>query len=198
MSKIRFFYVGTFIFFFFTFFLIAPIIYSAQVTITWDANTEPDLAGYNIYYGTASRTYQTNVDVGNNTTVTIPNLQDDVIYYFAVTAYNRSGEESEYSNEATYIPNFLPDVCGYSINPTVLSFSSLGGVGSVQINTPTGCFWTATSNAGWVLISSNAKDSGNGIVHFSVAPNESRFTRTGILTIAEQSLKITQTGKRWR
>jgi hypothetical protein len=34
-----------------------------QVTLAWDANTEPDLAGYKVHYGTASGSYTTSVDV---------------------------------------------------------------------------------------------------------------------------------------
>ena len=35
-----------------------------QVTLTWDANTESDLAGYKVHYGTDSRAYTTTLDVG--------------------------------------------------------------------------------------------------------------------------------------
>ena len=34
-----------------------------QVTLAGDANTEPDLAGYKVHYGTASGSYTTSVDV---------------------------------------------------------------------------------------------------------------------------------------
>ena len=34
-----------------------------QVTLAWDANTESDLAGYKVHYGTASGSYTTSVDV---------------------------------------------------------------------------------------------------------------------------------------
>ena len=78
-----------------------PDIHSAQVTLDWDANTDP-VAGYKIYYGSASRSYQVVIDAGNNTTLTISNLQDDSTYYFAATAYNTSGIESVYSNEVRY------------------------------------------------------------------------------------------------
>ncbi len=40
---------------------------AAQVTLAWDANTDPAVAGYKLYYGKASRTYGTPVDVGKVT-----------------------------------------------------------------------------------------------------------------------------------
>jgi len=47
--------------------------YTGEVTLTWDANTETDLAGYKVFSGTASGTYDTNnpIDVGNWTSCTM-------------------------------------------------------------------------------------------------------------------------------
>jgi len=74
--------------------------YAAQVTLAWDENTEPDIAGYKIYYGTASRMYNWFLDVGNVTRYTITDIPDGGTLYFAATAYNVSGIESGYSSEA--------------------------------------------------------------------------------------------------
>ena len=73
---------------------------AADVTLAWDANTESALAGYKLYYGTSSRTYGTPITVGNVTTYTVTGLGTGT-YYFAVTAYDTSGVETTYSNEAT-------------------------------------------------------------------------------------------------
>jgi hypothetical protein len=40
---------------------------AGQATLRWDANTEPELAGYKLYYGTAPGAYGTPVSVGNVT-----------------------------------------------------------------------------------------------------------------------------------
>jgi len=71
---------------------------AADVTLAWDANTESNLAGYKVYYGTASRVYGTPITIGTQTTYTVTGLTPGT-YYFAVTAYNTSGLESGYSNE---------------------------------------------------------------------------------------------------
>jgi len=47
------------------------LVSAAQVTLAWDANTEPDLAGYMIYYGFATGVYDYVVDVGDQTTFTL-------------------------------------------------------------------------------------------------------------------------------
>jgi len=74
----------------------------AEVSLEWDTNTEPDLDGYKLYYGSASRSYGYIIDVGNQTSFTIVDLVEGETYYFAVTAYNTSGYESTYSNEVIY------------------------------------------------------------------------------------------------
>ena len=83
-------------------FLFTSQVYSAQVTLAWDPNTEPDLAGYKIYYGFSSGNYKVTVDVGNQTNCTISTLQEGQTYYFAATAYDDYGNESEFSNEVPY------------------------------------------------------------------------------------------------
>jgi len=50
------------------------------------------------------RSYMYYVDIGNETSYHIDDLAGGLTYYFAVTAYDKSGNESEYSNEvARYI-----------------------------------------------------------------------------------------------
>ena|SRR3990172_2357103 len=74
---------------------------SNAAKLSWDSNSDSDLAGYKIYYGTAPRTYGNPIDVRNTTTSTVPDLQKGVRYYFAVTAYDTSGNESGYSSEVS-------------------------------------------------------------------------------------------------
>ena len=78
--------------------------------------------------------------------------------------------------------------CSYSISPSSRSFGLSGGTGSVTVTVGSGCAWTATSNAGFLTISSGAN--GNGTVNYSVAASGS--SRTGTLTIAGQTFTGTQ------
>src|SRR6185295_467721 len=73
-----------------------------SVTLAWDRNPEPDIAGYILHSGTNSGHYVNAANVSNVTTNTVLGLTPGVTYYFAVTAYNTSGLESDFSNEISY------------------------------------------------------------------------------------------------
>lgn len=92
----------------FAFVFSANFALAGSATLSWNANTESDLSGYKIYYGTASRSgadpktcglcgYSTSVNVGNVRTYTISNLTNNTTYYFSVSAYDTSNNESAFS-----------------------------------------------------------------------------------------------------
>jgi len=164
---------------------------AGQANLAWDPNTDLDLAGYKVYLGNASGNYQSNLDVGNKTSAMVTNLQEGATYYFAVTAYDSSRNESEYSNEVAYT---IPAACTYSVSPVSQSFNSTGGTGSEGVTTPSGCSWTALSNASWIMITSNASATGSGTTYYSVSPNSGTSSRTGALTIAGKVVTISQSG----
>jgi Fibronectin type III domain len=74
---------------------------ATTVTLVWNANPEPDIAGYRVYYGTAAAPFGNLVDVGSPTAA-ITDLETGVTYTFAVTAYNTAGAESAYSQPVSY------------------------------------------------------------------------------------------------
>jgi len=76
----------------------SPILGSAL--LGWDANKEMDLAGYRVYMGTAPRTYNSiSVLPKDRITATANNLQPGKTYFFAVTAFDSSNNESPFSTE---------------------------------------------------------------------------------------------------
>ena len=81
----------------------SPAITSFGVNLQWDANPETDLAGYKVYWGNSSRVYGTPVTLGKVTTYKVENLTTPGVYFFAVTAFNSTGE-SPYSNEVVLQP----------------------------------------------------------------------------------------------
>ena len=74
---------------------------TSSATLTWNANTESDLAGYKIYRATTSGGYGAPITTlqGNITTFIASGLQLGTTYYFVITAYDSAGNESPLSNE---------------------------------------------------------------------------------------------------
>jgi hypothetical protein len=90
--------------------LVCPAAFADSVTLAWDASS--GASGYRLYYGTKSGPpYSISVDVLNVTTWTVTGLGPGT-YYFAVTAYNASGESS-YSNE---VSKTIPGTSACDIN----------------------------------------------------------------------------------
>ena len=76
---------------------------SAQIyTLSWQANNDTLTTGYRVFAGTRSGVYRWNADVGNVTTLRIPDLNDAGTYFFAVRAYDHFGGMSDPSIEVTF------------------------------------------------------------------------------------------------
>jgi len=87
-------------------------VYAAQAEFSWLPNSEPDLAGYKVVWGDASRTYTQEYDCKKPDTsddgrvhCVVPDVPE-TITYFAAIAYDAEGNTSEYSNEISV--NFAP------------------------------------------------------------------------------------------
>ena len=78
---------------------VASVHASEPVTLAWDANTEPDLAGYIVEYGVTSGQYTQSIQIGKTTQLTVTGLQPDTTYYFVVRAYNTAGATSSPSGQ---------------------------------------------------------------------------------------------------
>jgi hypothetical protein len=91
-----------------------PALLAAQVTLAWDPNREPDLAGYRFYQGTASGCYSAPFSLGKTTQYELKNLEPGSTYYFAITALNASGHESAFSEEVSYSVPITADETGGS------------------------------------------------------------------------------------
>jgi hypothetical protein len=115
------------ILFFILFIFMACVVAEAKIepyTLTWEANSEPDLAGYRVYKGTVdggpyamiedlpgippAPAYSGDVSV----------IEDKVVtFYFVVTAYDTSGLESDYSNQVfKKVDNRTPPAAPKNLN----------------------------------------------------------------------------------
>ena len=101
-NEFRVFFSATHAVIIFALLFFTSIAQAGQVSLAWDPNTQSTLGGYKVYYGQASGNYSTNVDVGEQTSYTVTNLQDGAQYYFAITAYDTTRTiESGFSNEVS-------------------------------------------------------------------------------------------------
>ena len=66
----------------------AQAAHAASLTLAWDPNPEPNIAGYVIEYGNQPGVRPFSIDVGNQTTYQLNGLIDGMPYYFAVRAYD--------------------------------------------------------------------------------------------------------------
>ena len=70
-------------------------VHAESVSLSWNAPTTnedntplTDLAGFKVYYGTATGNYGTVIDVGMTLCYVVGSLSVGTTYYFAATAYD--------------------------------------------------------------------------------------------------------------
>ena len=128
---------------------------AGTANLVWDASPDATVTGYKVYYGGVSGNYTNSFSVGNTLTSTVSSLADGARYYFAVTAYDASGAESDYSNEAVFTtaagavnqPPTLNALSGLTINEDAgLQSVSLSGISSGSATENQTLIVTATSS----------------------------------------------------
>ena len=126
--------------------LISPmVVHAAEVTLAWDANTETDLAGYKIHYGTASGVYSHHLDVGDITQYTVTELDDGVTYYLAATAYDGDNNESDYSEELVH----TTAINTHTITATAGANGGISPSGSVTVDHGTSRTFSISANSNY-------------------------------------------------
>ncbi len=85
-------------------FLLSASAQAATLTLQWDRNSEPDVQGYIIRYGTQSGVYTVEVNVGNQISHTLT-LQPTTTttYFFVVQAYNATARSANSGQVSTTI-----------------------------------------------------------------------------------------------
>jgi hypothetical protein len=87
--------------------LILPA-FGREVTLYWEPSPSPDVIGYKVYYqqgtprlplsGTEADQGASPIDVENSLMASVSGLEETVVYYFSVTAYDGNNNESTFSN----------------------------------------------------------------------------------------------------
>ena len=128
--------------------LTAPV-YAGSLTVTWDPNTEPDVVGYRVLYGTQSGVYTFSLAAGNVTTWTANNLNAGQTYYFVVQAVNAAGLTSPLSQEVSGMVPIGSTACA-GVTATAPATGTVGSpVAFIALPSPAGCTGTVTYQ--WAL-----------------------------------------------
>ncbi len=109
--------------------MMASVSLAGSVSLAWNSNTEANLAGYHVKYGTASGSYTQVYDAGATPAATVPNLTVGTMYYFVVTAYSAAGSESGASNQVSSVAGsgVLPPLTGHAlVNVSTRSYVQTG------------------------------------------------------------------------
>jgi hypothetical protein len=86
-----------------TWLTVGAVVHGATVTLAWDANTDGVTTGYRIRYSdTTPEANPRELDVGNVTQVSIPNLTAGLAYFFTAVAYDAAGNVSYPSNAVVW------------------------------------------------------------------------------------------------
>lgn len=122
---------------------IAPPSPTVSATLAWDASPDagkPSFGGYILYWQATNDGVEItgNRVVGNVTTATITNLLRGVRYTFRATAYNVTGDESPFSNEAIFpVPRTNYVTFGFKTNGVVaFQWTYTNPPGDVVLFTP--------------------------------------------------------------
>jgi len=74
----------------------------------WLPSLHPDLAGYKLFWGTASRTYTDSVTLGRVNSCRISGLQNGTRYYATISAFDSLGHEGGRAPERSAVPGIVP------------------------------------------------------------------------------------------
>jgi len=160
------------------------VVKAGEVIVSWDPNSEPDLLGYKIYYGTSSRNYTSVKEAGNATCDTISGLSEGVEYFFAVTAYDTAYNESDFSVEVSTIIKVNdvepPEI--YSVN--LISATELDLTYSEKVERSSAENLANYQINSGISINSITLDSNQQVVHIITTPHQ-----PGTFTITVNNIK---------
>jgi len=119
---------------------------NTTVSLSWAANTETDLAGYNIYRSTTPGVPLTSPINGgtlvSGTTYTDTGRANGQIYYYVITAVDTGGNQSGASNEVNATPIAGNYALQFDGTNDYVTFGSAAGLGVTNFTLETWFYWT--------------------------------------------------------
>jgi hypothetical protein len=83
--------------------------------------------------------------------------------------------------------------CSYELSPASADVGAEESRGSFTVTAPRECTWTASSNAGWLIVTAGA-GSGDGTVSYTAARNTEATGRSAAIVVADKTFAVRQGG----
>jgi hypothetical protein len=113
--------------------------FAAEATLAWNPNTESDVEGYGVYfsqddpgppYSVFGYVTLSELSDSGNPTFTVTGLETDTRYYFAVTAFDTAGNESDFSSSVCAdVKGDIITLCASDASGSFGSGTNTGGSG---------------------------------------------------------------------
>ena len=87
-----------------------------------------------------------------------------------------------------------PTVCRYDLVPERAEVGPDAADGTFAVQTSSGCAWSATSTASWLVVGAGGQGAGNGNVSYAVARNPGVDARRATVAVADQTFTVQQSG----
>jgi hypothetical protein len=156
-------------------------------SLAWLPSPTADIAGYAVYYGSSSGVYDFRFDVGSQTNATISGLADGTTFFFAVSAYNQLGVESELSNEISFLTADAWLHFGPGLAPIVDRTIHVGSLlmisnSVVGLNLPATAWRFSLSQAAACIATINST---NGLFTWQTSPSDSGTTNRFTIQVSD-------------
>ena len=84
--------------------------------------------------------------------------------------------------------------CTYTVSPSGRNHGYGAATNTILVSAGTGCTWNVTNPNPWIIIQSGASGASTGTVTYAVVANTTINSRTGLVTIADQTFSVSQDG----
>jgi len=119
-----------------------------------------------------------------NIVISAPRTGDWYVMLYAYQRFSGVSLTASYNTQS----------CTYTLSPQSLAFSASGGSGNLDVSAGSDCSWIASTSASWIEIIGSASGTGNGKVNFQVLKNTDTDSRSGTISLMDETFTVSQEG----
>ncbi len=113
---------------------------------------------------------------------------------YRVAANDQIGSRTGYVYVNGHVHTIIQAGASAGVSPTSVAQGPEGGAGEVAVEVDGAATWTVRPNNDWITVEPTS-GAGSGTVAYQVAPYNEVATRSGTLTVAGETVTISQTGR---